>query len=63
MDIGANLTDLMYTGEYNGTKRHDSDLQVIIWLGIESKKIYSSKDGKDIRQKHIQLDNSSDVYC
>ena len=28
IDIGANLTDLMYTGEYNGSKRHDSDLKV-----------------------------------
>ena len=28
IDIGANLTDLMYTGEYNGSKRHDSDLRV-----------------------------------
>ncbi len=28
IDIGANLADLMYTGEYNGSKRHDSDLKV-----------------------------------
>jgi len=30
IDIGANLTDLMYTGEYNRTKRHDEDLQDVI---------------------------------
>ena len=29
IDIGANLTDTMYSGEYNGTARHPSDLQVI----------------------------------
>jgi hypothetical protein len=28
VDIGANLTDLMYEGIYNGTSRHPPDLQV-----------------------------------
>ena len=29
IDIGANLTDVMYQGVYNGTSRHPPDLQVI----------------------------------
>ena len=38
IDIGANLTDSMYQGEYNGTKYHEPDLEVqcsgltITWL-------------------------------
>ncbi|KAK9736514.1 TatD related DNase [Popillia japonica] len=30
IDIGANLTDLMYTGVYNGTKKHDNDLEHVL---------------------------------
>lgn len=30
IDIGANLTDSMYSGEYNGTSRHQPDLQAVI---------------------------------
>lgn len=26
IDIGANLTDAMYAGMYNGSKKHESDL-------------------------------------
>ena len=28
IDIGANLTDAMYDGEYNGSTRHQPDLDV-----------------------------------
>jgi len=30
VDIGANLTDAMYSGEYNGTKRHEADLPAVV---------------------------------
>lgn len=30
IDIGANLTDLMYTGIYNGTKKHEADLEHVL---------------------------------
>ncbi len=28
IDIGANMTDVMYQGVYNGSSRHPPDLQV-----------------------------------
>nr|XP_023018553.1 uncharacterized protein LOC111507483 [Leptinotarsa decemlineata] len=30
IDIGANLTDAMYSGIYNGTKKHEPDLQQVL---------------------------------
>lgn len=30
IDIGANLTDLMYTGVYHGTRNHFDDLQHVM---------------------------------
>lgn len=30
LDIGANLTDSMYSGVYNGSKKHDPDLQHVL---------------------------------
>lgn len=30
IDIGANLTDLMYNGIYNGSKKHEVDLQHVL---------------------------------
>ena len=30
IDIGANLTDPMYSGDYNGTNRHPSDLAAVL---------------------------------
>lgn len=30
IDIGANLTDGRYKGEYNGSKKHDPDLQTVL---------------------------------
>ena len=30
VDIGANLVDDMFLGEYHGKKKHDADLQSVI---------------------------------
>ena len=30
IDIGANLTDPMYSGDYNGTNRHPADLAAVL---------------------------------
>ena len=39
LEIGVNLSDRMYQGEYNGSKKHDSDLLDVLersWkAGIE----------------------------
>lgn len=40
IDIGANLTDLMYAGIYNGSKKHEADLENVLkrsWDGGLSK--------------------------
>lgn len=29
-DIGANLTDAMYSGVYNGSKKHEPDMQQVL---------------------------------
>ena len=29
-DIGANLTDRMYSGEYNGKQKHEPDLEAVV---------------------------------
>ena len=30
VDIGVNLTDPMYQGEYNGSKKHEADLEDVL---------------------------------
>ena len=30
IDIGANLTDSMYSGEYNGSSKHPPDLEAVL---------------------------------
>ena len=30
IDIGANLTDTMYQGEYNGSSKHPPDLEAVL---------------------------------
>ena len=30
LDIGANLTDSMYLGEYHGSKKHEPDLEEVL---------------------------------
>ena len=30
IDIGANLTDTMYSGEYNGSSKHSPDLEAVL---------------------------------
>ena len=35
IDIGANLTDAMYAGDYNGSNRHRPDLQVWCYMNNE----------------------------
>lgn len=36
IDIGANLTDLMYSGSYHGSKKHESDLSDVLCRSWDS---------------------------
>lgn len=53
LDIGANLTDPMYQGEYNGGRKHEPDLDKVLsraW-GVGVEKIFitagSHQDARD----------------
>jgi len=50
IDIGANLTDVMYTGEYNGTQRHDSDLQDVITRARENNVVKMMVTGGNLEE-------------
>ena len=36
IDIGANLTDTMYSGDYNGSNRHPADLPAVLQRARDS---------------------------
>ena len=37
MDIGANLADMQYRGVYNGKKKHEPDIDIVIERAISFK--------------------------
>lgn len=50
IDIGANLTDLMYQGQYHGSKKHEPDLDVVLarsWAGGLQKMIITGGNLND----------------
>ncbi|CAB3229083.1 unnamed protein product [Arctia plantaginis] len=57
VDIGANLTDLMYQGQYHGSKKHEPDLDVVLarsWEGGLQKMIITGGNLNDSKTA-IQL--------
>lgn len=36
IDIGSNLTDLMYRGIYNGSTKHKADFDLVLKRSIEA---------------------------
>lgn len=64
-DIGANLTDGMFQGIYNGNQKHPSDLDVVLersWatglqkIIITVGTISDTKDAMEIAQKDGKMD-------
>ena len=44
VDIGANLTDSQYQGEYNGKPKHDPDLKAVVRPSLVSElQIYNNR--------------------
>ena len=62
LDIGANLTDTMYQGEYHGSKKHEPDLDQVLdrsWnQGLD--KIIITGGSLQESKKSIELAKSND---
>ena len=62
LDIGANLTDTMYQGEYHGSKKHEPDLDQVLdrsWSqGLD--KIIITGGSLQESKKSIELAKSND---
>ena len=62
LDIGANLTDTMYQGEYHGSKKHETDLDQVLdrsWSqGLD--KIIITGGSLQESKKSIELAKSND---
>lgn len=68
LDIGANLTDGMFQGVYNGTQKHPSDLDIVLersWqtgldkIIITVGTLTDVKDTAEIARKDGNLDISA----
>lgn len=66
VDIAANLTDAMYSGIYNGSKKHESDLTNVLkraWAGGLDKIIVTGGDLKGSIEA-VRISQSDDhLYC
>ena len=64
LDIGANLTDTMYQGEYHGSKKHEPDLEQVLdrsWnQGLD--KIIITGGSLQESKKSIELAKTNDRY-
>lgn len=59
LDIGANLTDLMYTGIYNTSKKHENDLENVLQRSWNSglEKIIVTGGNYEESNKALELAN------
>lgn len=62
IDIGANLTDSMYQGVYNGSKKHEPDLIPVLKRSWEAglEKLIITGGSVEESKKAIELANSDD---
>ncbi|RDL37978.1 Uncharacterized protein BP5553_05411 [Venustampulla echinocandica] len=58
IDIGINLTDAVYSGEYHGTQRHPSDLSSVIERGREAGCRKLIVTGSDLKESIHSLELS-----
>ncbi|KRT82833.1 hypothetical protein AMK59_3356, partial [Oryctes borbonicus] len=62
VDIGANLTDLMYTGVYNGSEKHQNDLEHVLnrsWESSVEKIIITGGNYKE-SENALEIANTDD---
>ena len=64
LDIGSNLTDEMYSGMYNESKKHEPDLDKVLqrsWdVGVE--KIFITAGNLEEARKALKLAQSDGTY-
>lgn len=64
LDIGANLTDPMYNGIYNGNKKHKEDLEDVLkrsWKN-DIKKIIITSGSLDDSIEALKIASLSGIY-
>ena len=66
IDIGANLTDTMYSGDYNGSNRHPADLPAVLQrardTGVE-KMMVTGGNLEESRQVVAEEETQVIMYC
>ncbi|CAH1163608.1 unnamed protein product [Phaedon cochleariae] len=66
IDIGANLTDAMYTGVYNGSMKHESDIQEVLkrsWDAGLCKIILTGGNVQESKKALELAQNEDRLYC
>ena len=61
LDIGANLTDTMYSGMYHGTKKHEPDLEDVLERAFNNglDKIMITGGSLEDSKKALELANTN----
>jgi len=60
IDIGANLTDLMYSGEYNGSNKHKPDLQDVLARARENNVMKMMITGGNLEESRKAIELAKD---
>ena len=64
IEIGANLSDRMYQGEYNGSKKHEADLSAVLnrswnagldYIMITGGSLKESKEAIELAKSDVRL--------
>ena len=60
IDIGANLADSMFLGEYNGSQKHDADLKQVLERAWEADVKYIIITAGNLEETRKALELASD---